>query len=72
MKAKSQLEAVKLHLEEFGEITSLQAITDYGATRLSDIIYRLRRKGMNIVTIPKELTNRYGNKTIIGIYKLIK
>ena len=36
--------AVLKHLEDFGSITSWEAIKEYGATRLSAIIYNLRRK----------------------------
>ena len=41
--------AVQLHLIEKGTITSWEAIKEYGATRLSAIIYNLRHKrNMNI------------------------
>lgn len=72
MKAKSQLEAVKLHLDKFGHITSKTANDEYGASRCSDIIYKLRRKGMNITTIPQDHITRFGNKGQHGIYKLIE
>lgn len=53
---------VKRHLQEFGSITSWEAIEKYGATRLSAIIYNLRyRDGMNINTMMIEATDRYGN-----------
>ncbi|MBE9490826.1 MAG: hypothetical protein IMY67_11070 [Bacteroidetes bacterium] len=43
--AKTQLEEVRLHLETYGHLTSLDAINSYGITRLSDKIYKLRRGG---------------------------
>ena len=42
--------AVQLHLIENGKITSWEAIQKYGATRLSSIIFNLRKRGMNIET----------------------
>ena len=49
------------HLQKFGSITSLEAIDLYGATRLSAIIYNLRKQfhidGENMVC-----TDKYGNK----------
>ena len=35
-------DAIKWHLKNYGHITSLQAIKLYGATRLADIIYKLK------------------------------
>mgnify|MGYP002524028710 CR=1 FL=1 len=51
---------VKRHLQEFGSITSWEAIDLYGATRLSAIIFNLR-KTMDIDTMMIEATDRYGN-----------
>ena len=60
---KSQL--VRKHLLEHGSITSWDAITLYGETRLSDVILKLRQKGWDIRTVMAEFTDRYGN---IGKY----
>jgi hypothetical protein len=38
------------HLEKFGSITSWEAIENYGATRLSAIIYNLRDEGYEIIS----------------------
>ena len=47
----NKTKAIQLHLIEKGNITSWEAIKEYGATRLSAIIYNLRNKyGMNIIT----------------------
>ena len=58
------------HLEKYGTITSLEAIELYGATRLSDIIYRLRKRGHKIVTEDMPFTDRFGTKSICGKYIL--
>lgn len=52
---------VKEHLLKNGSITSWEAIQSYGATRLSAIIFNLRKQGMDIRTIMREECDRYGN-----------
>lgn len=44
-------EKIIKHLKEHKEITPWDAIYKYNYTRLSDIIFRLRRKGYDIETI---------------------
>lgn len=70
-KKKNKTQVVLEHLKEHGTITSLEAIDKYGATRLSDIIYRLRKQGINIETINIPFTDRYGTKSKYGKYILI-
>tara|TARA_R100001460_G_scaffold22884_2_gene46463 strand:- start:5153 stop:5431 length:279 start_codon:yes stop_codon:yes gene_type:complete len=41
-KPKSKIEKVLAHLVEHGNIDTWKAITNYGATRLSSIIFNLR------------------------------
>ena len=52
-------------------ITSLQAIELFGATRLSDIIFRLRKDGYDIETQQITMKNRYGHPTTFACYKLV-
>lgn len=61
---------VKDHLLEHGNITSWEAIQKYGATRLSAIIFNLRKKGYDIRTIMREETDRYGNTCQYANYVL--
>ena len=67
---KTQKEEILKHLTEFGQITSLEAIKEYGVTRLADKVYLLRKDGFNVKTELKKFTNRYGNISSYGIYKL--
>ena len=53
---------VKKHLIEKGSIDSWTAINLYGATRLSDIIFRLRKRGYQIDSISRTSFDR--NKEI--------
>lgn len=62
--------AVALHLLEKGNITSWEAIQQYGATRLSAIIFNLRERGMNIRTERIDFTDRFGSKASYAKYIL--
>ncbi len=44
----SKTDLIKEHLEKHKKITSWEAIKLYRATRLSGIIYNLRKRGVNI------------------------
>ena len=68
---KSQKEAVLNHLKEYGSITSMEAIQNYGATRLSAIIFNLRYKdGYDIETHMETTKNRYGRSVDYARYVL--
>lgn len=71
-KKTNKTEKVLEHLQKNGTITSLEAIELYGATRLGDIIYRLRKKGFDIDTIELPFVDRYGTKSAYGKYVLNK
>ena len=58
------------HLQEYGSITSWEAIEEYGATRLSAIIYNLRKKGFKIKTDFVSKKNRHGDVVVFGKYIL--
>lgn len=63
--------AIQLHLIEKGSITSWEAIKEYGATRLSAIIFNLRHKrNMNIRNKRVNFVDRYGTKSHYDIYIL--
>ena len=65
----NKTKAIQLHLIEKGSITSWEAIKEYGATRLSAIIYNLRHKyGMNIEAETIEFVDRYGHKATYAKY----
>lgn len=58
------------HLQRYGCITSLDAIELYGATRLSAIIYNLRKRGYKIDTYDLPFVDRFGSKSTYGKYVL--
>lgn len=66
----SKTEKVAMHLLEKGSITSWEAIQEYGATRLSAIIFNLRKRGMDIRTERVDFTDRFGSKAYYAKYIL--
>jgi len=60
------------HLKEKGSIDSWTAIQEYGATRLSAIIFVLRKRGFDIVSIPNSVLDRNNNVCNYTNYKLVK
>tara|TARA_R100001163_G_C4955446_1_gene121432 strand:+ start:55 stop:336 length:282 start_codon:yes stop_codon:yes gene_type:complete len=65
---KTQTDAIKWHLKTYGNITSWEAIKEYGATRLSAIIFNLREEGYNIITKDLEVKNRFERTVRIAKY----
>jgi len=66
---KTQREAIMWHLKTYGKITSWEAIKEYGATRLSGIIFDLKAEGYNIKTNLIKKENRFGNTTTFANYE---
>ena len=65
---RSQSDAILWHLKTYGSITSYEAIREYGATRLSAIIFNHRKEGYNIDSIPLTKKTRFGRNTTIAKY----
>ena len=65
-KTKAVLDWLKTH----ASISSMEAIQSFGATRLSAIIFKLRKRGYNIETVKCEGTDRFGNKMTFARYYL--
>ena len=66
----NQTTAIKNHLESGKTITSMEAFQLYGCTRLSAKIFDLKKRGMEIDSIPTAGTNRYGNPCTFSTYRL--
>ena len=65
----TQKDAVRDWLEMHGFITSADAIYKLGITRLSAVIFELRKEGMNIESDRKMVDTRYG-RTEIAVYRV--
>ena len=71
MKKTTKHDQVKSHLKSKRQISSLEAIKLFSATRLSAIIYNLRRKECwDIVSVPMQIKDRNGNTCVYSLYKL--
>ena len=68
---KSQSDAILWHLKTYGSITSYEAIREYGATRLSAIIFNHRKEGYDIDSIPLTKKTRFGRNTTIAKYTYV-
>ena len=68
---KCQADAILWHLKTYGSITSYEAIKEYGATRLSAIIFNHRKAGYEIDSIPLKKKTRFGRTTTIAKYNYL-
>lgn len=72
MKHKSILEAVEWHLKRYGSITQLQCLERYASWRLSQYIYVLKKRGLNIESKSLKVKTRFGAVTNVAKYILVK
>lgn len=68
----TQCDRILRHFRDYGSITSLEAITEYGILRLASRIKDLKNKGYTIVSSPGTGKNRYGEPTHYSIYRLFE
>ena len=69
LKTNKTREVLKYMIENEG-ITSMDAFKLFGATRLSALIFSLRKQGYNIETIDMECVDRYGHTVRYAKYVL--
>ena len=67
---ESQNFMVRQHLIDFGSITPKEAWITYGIYRLSDVIFKLRKRGMNIKTYMCDGENQFGHPCRYARYVL--
>lgn len=69
----NKTKAIMLHLQQYGQINTWEAIKEYGATRLSSIIYNLRYQyNMDIRNERVFFKDRYGHKSHYDNYVLVE
>lgn len=66
----TQNDKILRHIKEYGAISSMEAFTEYGCTRLSARISDLRHQGHNIHAERRTSRNRYGEKVSFCLYWL--
>ena len=70
MAKMTQCDRILRHMKDYGSITSLEAVNEYGIMRLASRINDLRAQGFAIVSEVKTGKNRYGEDTHFAVYKL--
>ena len=66
----TKTQAVLDWLKTHASISSMEAIQSFGATRLSVIIFNLRRRGYDIETVTRGMTDMYGHAVNYACYVL--
>ena len=68
----SQKQRVIKYIKDFGSITTFQAYSDLGVTRLSAVMYNIKKDGIKVKTETGKAKNRYGEDTHFAIYSFIE
>lgn len=69
---KTHCDRVVEYLNQFGSITSRDAFVDLGITRLSAVVFDLKKKGYAVDTKFESSKNRWGDMTSYARYSLKK
>ena len=67
----TQCERILKYMGDFGSISTMQAFTDLGVTRLASRIHDIKRMGIEIESETKTGTNRYGESTHYSVYRRV-
>lgn len=67
----TQCERILKYMEDFGSISTMQAFTDLGVTRLASRIHEIRRMGIKIIGEQRKGKNRYGESTHYTEYRMV-
>lgn len=65
----TQHQRILQYLDDFGSITTYEAMIDLGVARLASRIHELRKGGVDIIGEPETAKNRYGEITHYIRYK---
>lgn len=65
-----QVDRILRHLEEYGSITSAEAMQEYGIYRLASRISDMKKAGIPIVREFETSKNRYGEPISYARYRL--
>ena len=69
---KTHCDRVVEYINEFGSITSRDAFMDLGITRLSAVVFDLKKKGYSVDTTFESAKNRWGDTTSFARYSFKK
>lgn len=66
----TQCEKIHRHLQDYGSITPVEALREYGVMRLAARIKDLKKRGVAIQSRRTSGTNRYGERVRYSVYSL--
>lgn len=66
----NQLDRIMRHLNDYGSITSLEAVNEYGIMRLASRIHDLKTQGVPVIKETEISKNRYGESVHYTRYRL--
>ena len=69
-KKETQHTRILRYMKEFGSITTLEAFTDLGITKLTTRISEMRRQGIRILGKRIEVKNRFEETCYVNRYTL--
>ena len=69
-KKMNQRDRILRHLHDYGTLTNVEAIAEYGIGHLASRISELRKEGHPIISEPMKGKNRYGEKTRWARYRM--
>lgn len=69
---ETQCDRILRHMRDYGSISAIEAITEYGILRLASRISDLKKRGYRIISDTGTAMNRYGETTRYSVYKLIE
>lgn len=67
---QTQCDRIMRHLKDYGTLTGVEAMEEYGIAHLASRITDLRQQGVAIRREMKEGKNRYGEKTRYAVYSM--
>ena len=66
----NQKERILRHLADYGSITSLEAVNEYGIMRLASRVVDLKKMGYPIISEYESALNRYGERVSYSRYRM--
>ena len=67
----TQCQRILKYMDDFGTISTMQAFSDLGVTRLASRIHDLKQMGYEIESETRYSKNRYGESTHYSVYRRV-
>lgn len=66
----TQCQKILRHLNDYGSISSLEAVLEYGIMRLASRMHEIKKMGIEFTVEMASGKNRYGEPTRFAVYRL--